>query len=126
MVVTTGHVTYVQTSRHQVLGGGGQSAGDHQPTDDPAVLVGLDALLGQAQLAPSPDADAGEEHPGHRVGRWAGEHAGLLQVRELRDPGDGARAQAGGDPGPGVLTTVTSAAGRTVPLHHLAFAIAPG
>lgn len=79
VVVTTGHVTYVQTSRHQVLGGGGQSAGDHQPTDDPAVLVGLGALLGQAQLAPPADADAGEEHLRHRDGGWAGEHAGLLQ-----------------------------------------------
>jgi hypothetical protein len=79
VVVTTGNVTHVETCGHQVLSGGGQSAGDHQPTDHPAVLVGLGALLGQAQLAPSADADAGEEHPGHRDGGWAGEHGGLLQ-----------------------------------------------
>jgi hypothetical protein len=79
-VVPGGDLAQVGSAEHQVIGGGPQSSGDHQPTHDPTLGQRGGALLGQRQLLPAVDADPIQERArrgGHRV---FGEHAGRAQV----------------------------------------------
>jgi hypothetical protein len=80
LVVTGGNLAQVRPAQHQVVGRGPKPAGDHQPAGNAAVGQRRSALLGQRQLWPAVDADAGEEGAGRGGHRVAGEHAGRLQV----------------------------------------------
>jgi len=75
-----GDLAQVGAAEHQVVGGGPEPSGDHQPPHDAAFGQRGGALLGRRQLLPAGDADPGQERARRGGHRMFGEHAGRAQV----------------------------------------------
>ena len=79
-VMMSGDFPQVGPAGHQVVGARTQPPRHDEPSDHPPVFERQGALGCQGHLRPPGGADAGEEHPGDRGDRMAGEHPGLDQV----------------------------------------------